>query len=500
MQMLEILLEENALGSVRPVEVVANAPVSMLVPALVKELNLPQTDSYGRQLAYRLYSDFEGRVSVLPEDKSLAACGIQPGAKLALDGYVVNGFMPTRMPNAQEPNDPTFYSSMTLTDYSNLPALDKHTSAFMPSVKKKGRRLTRRAFILLGGAVLGIGTGIGYAMYRSSMHSNPAKMEPTIMAARTPLTKPTIPTMARPILSFTQHQQAVHAVAWSLAGSMLASGANDGRLLIWNTAGVVHTQVRQAGPVRAIAWSPDGQKIAAGAANQVTFMDPLTGKVLARSAHRHTAAVTGLAWSISHPLWMVSGALDKQAVVWNTRTYHPQTIFTRHTSPIESLSWAPDGQTIASSSHGGVVRVWNAAGGQEVHGYYFDGQTPLRASAFASSGAQLAVGGDDGIVRLWNGLVCLQQRQSAFGNQCMDAPTHLHAHTKIVRAVAWSPDARLLATGGDDGLLAIWYPAQGHVPLFVVHHDAPVQAITWSQDGKQVATGSGNTVTIWELQ
>ena len=500
MQVLEILLEENFLGSVRPVEVVANVPVSLLVPALVEELNLPQTDSYGRQLAYRLCSAFEGRVFVLPEDKSLGASGIQPGAKLALDCYLVSGFMPSRMPNDQEGYDRSFYSSMTLTDYNNLPALDKHTSALMPSIKKKGRRLTRRAFILLGGAVLGIGTGIGYATYRSSMNSNPTKMEPTVVAKRTPLTKPTIPTMARALLSFTQHQQPVHAVAWSPVGSMLASGANDGRLLIWNTAGVVHTQVQQAGPVRAIAWSPDGQKIAAGAANQVTFLDPLAGTVLARSTHRHTAAVTALAWSTSHSLWMVSGALDKQAVVWNTTTYHTQTIFTRHMSPIESLSWAPDGQTIGSSSLGGVVRVWNAVNGQEVHGYYFDGQTPLHASAFAPSGAQLAVGGDDSIVRLWNGLICLQQRQSEFGTQCMDAPTHLHAHTKTVRTLAWSPDARLLATGGDDGLLAIWYPAQSHVPLFVVHHDTPVQALAWSPDGKQVATGSGNTVTIWEFQ
>ncbi len=497
MQVLEILLEENALGSVRPVEVVANVPVSLLVPALVEELNLPKTDGSGRQLAYRLCSAFEGRVCVLPEDKSLAASDIKPGAKLALDCYVVTGLIPTRM--QQEHCDPTFYSSMTLTDHSNFPALDKHTSALMPSIKKKGSRLTRRAFILLGGAVLGIGTGIGYAMYHSSMRSNPAKMEPTIVATRAPLIKPTIPTMAKAVLSFTQHEQPVHAVAWSPVGSMLASGANDGQLLFWNTAGVVHTKVQQAGPVRALAWSPDGQKIATGAANQVTFLNALTGTTLARSTHHHTAAVSSLAWSIAHPLWIVSGALDKQAIVWNTTTYHPQTIFTRHMSPIESLSWALDGQTIGSSSLGGVVRVWNAVNGQEVHGYYFDGQTPLHASAFAPSGAQLAVGGDDSIVRLWNGLVCLQQRQSGFGNQCMDVPTHLRAHTKIVRALAWSPDARLLATGGDDGLLAIWYPAQRHVPLFVVRHDAPVQALTWSPDGKQIATGAGNTVTIWQL-
>ena len=91
--------------------------------------------------------------------------------------------------------------------------------------------------------------------------------------------------------------------------------------------------------------------------------------------------------------------------------------------------------------------------GQEVHGYYFDGQIPLHALAFAPTGMLLAVGGDDGAIRLWNGLNCQQQAQGAFGNRCMDAPQHLRAHTKLVRATAWSPDGRFLATGG----MMVWW-------------------------------------------
>src|SRR6266516_3667231 len=158
------------------------------------------------------------------------------------------------------------------------------------------------------------------------MRSNPAKMEPTIVATRAPLIKPTIPTMAKAVLSFTQHEQPVHAVAWSPVGSMLASGANDGQLLFWNTAGVVHTKVQQAGPVRALAWSPDGQKIATGAANQVTFLNALTGTTLARSTHHHTAAVSSLAWSIAHPLWIVPAGLDKQPMLGVNTSYNTQTI------------------------------------------------------------------------------------------------------------------------------------------------------------------------------
>jgi WD40 repeat protein len=65
--------------------------------------------------------------------------------------------------------------------------------------------------------------------------------------------------------------------------------------------------------------------------------------------------------------------------------------------------------------------------------------------------------------------------------------------------LAWSPDARFLATGGDDGMLAIWHKAQSQTPLLKVLHSAPVLALAWSADGKQVATASGNSVSIWGL-
>jgi len=81
----------------------------------------------------------------------------------------------------------------------------------------------------------------------------------------------------------------------------------------------------------------------------------------------------------------------------------------------------------------------------------------------------------------------------------MDVPVRLQAHTGNVRTLAWSPDGRFLATGGDDGMLAFWYPAQSQTPLFRVHHNAPVLALAWSSNGKQVATASGNNVTIWGL-
>ncbi len=508
MQTVQILIEENAYGAVRPMEVVATASVAALVPAIVEELKLPQTDLFGNKLVYILRYHSGG--PVLPENKSLEASGVDPGAKLTLDSYVMDSSVATLFPSEQAHSQPSFYSSRTMTDVESFPAFGKDTSASLPVVgqRKKNHRWTRRAFLVLSGAALGAGgLGLGYAAYRS-MVTNSTLLTKTMHAPVKPVqtkqavTQQVVPTNATSLLIFSQHQQSVRSVTWSPDGKMLASGASDEQVLIWDLIGTVLARKGQAGVVRSVAWSPDGQQLAVGAANQVQFLNPLNGTVLARPAQIHTDAVTTVAWSNRQPELLVSGGLDKKAVVWNSNSYTPQTIFTGHTTAIESAAWASDSTTIATSSHGGVVRVWNAGNGQQVHGFFMDAQLPMRAVSFASAGEQLAVGGDDGIVRLWNGLVCQSQNQNAngFGNQCLDTPQRLHAHQGHVRALAWSPDARFLATGGDDGVLAIWYPNQSQTALLKIDHNAPLLALAWSADSKQVATASGNSVTIWRLQ
>ncbi|MGZ3624307.1 MAG: WD40 domain-containing protein [Ktedonobacteraceae bacterium] len=502
MQTVQILIEENAYGAVRPMEVVATAPVAALVPAIVEELKLPQADLFGNKLVYVLRHHSGG--PIIPEYKSLEASGVNPGTKLSLDSYVVDGSVATLFKSEPVQAPHSFYSSQTMTDVQSFPELGKDTSASLPVVghKKKSRRWTRRALLVAGGAALGAGgLGLGYAAYRSMMTNStmlttmmhaPAKNVPTTSA----VTQQVVPTKATSVFVFSQHQQSVRALTWSPDGKMLASGANDTQLLIWDLQGNVLVRKEQDGAVRSVAWSPDGKQLALGAAKQLQIINPWNGALIAQPAQMHTDAITTLAWSSRQPSMLVSGGLDKKAIVWNTISYTPQTIFTAHTTAIESATWAPDNVTIATSSHGGVVRVWNAESGQQVHGFFMDAQIPMRAVSFASAGPQLAVGGDDGLVRLWNGLMC----QNGSGTQCLDAPQRLHAHQGHVRTLAWSPDARFLATGGDDGMLAIWYLSQSQTPLFKVAHDAPLLALAWSADNKLVATASGNNVTIWRLQ
>ncbi len=53
----------------------------------------------------------------------------------------------------------------------------------------------------------------------------------------------------------------------------------------------------------------------------------------------------------------------------------------------------------------------------------------------------------------------------------------LHEHRQDVCGLAWSPDGRMLASGGNDNLLNIWSPVvAGPLPLHsLTHHQAAVK-------------------------
>lgn len=506
-------------------EVSAEAPLSQLLPALVKELGLPQRDPGGQPLVYLL------RVGdrTLPEHASLRMLGVRAEEHLKIEAHsTTSSIVPTqraKQPALAVTHSNEFYSDQTLTDIGVFGATNNPASpnaaytfdqqapehySFPPIDMMDGKpRRSRRAFLVGGSALLACaGIGLGYAAYRSLSSVTPPPTPGPAVSGPVVSTKPTtaaipnaaLPTRANSLLAFTQHQQTVRTVAWSPDGTQVVSGANDRLLLIWDTTGHVNRRMAQVAAVHAATWSPNGQQLAVAAANQVLFLNALNGKVDARNTHTHKGTVMALAWSKQQPQMLVSAGSDKLAVVWNTQTFQPQVFFRKHGNPIMSATWASDGQTVGTCSTGGVTRIWNGQNGQELHGFFMDGQATTPVLAFEPTGTHLAVGGADGVIRLWaNGLTCQVEGQGNTAGQCMDQPRHLQAHTKAIRALAWSPDGRFLASAGDDGQLLIWYPAQSQKPLVKVTQKAAILALSWSPDGKKVATASGRVVTLWEL-
>jgi len=513
MQKLEVLIEENASGSVRPVEVIADAPVGALVPALVEELKLPETDPFGKKLVYMLRYASGGQI--LPANTTLIASGVGPGARLALDAYVpLGGSGATPVQSGRVQPDPVLHSAVTIADaegFAPLAPFDaSHTSGALPLTEKKDRRWSRRAFVLLGGAVLGVGgAGLGYAAYHAyttgALHGNTVKQttlptQPATTTKAKPAQAPKkapFPTTAQAVFTFNNHQQTVRAVGWSSDGTMLASGSDDTHVLIWSPTGQVLHDLPHPGAVMTLAWSADAQRLVTGALNQVAFYTVQNATRVA--LHHHAQTVTSVTWDAHDQMQAASASQDTRVIIWNTNNYQAQTRFMRHTTPVSGISWSSDGQSIASATQGGVIRVWNSGNAQELHGGY-DIQVPVTALAFAPTGMQLAAGGSDGAVRIWNGLTCQQQANATIANQCLDTPLTLQVAPTPVHTLSWSPDARFLAVGTGDGKVTVWYPAHDQQkPIVTAQQNETIRSLTWSPKGDQLASASGKTVTLFKL-
>ncbi|GAB4296759.1 MAG: hypothetical protein Fur0025_34510 [Oscillatoriaceae cyanobacterium] len=133
---------------------------------------------------------------------------------------------------------------------------------------------------------------------------------------------------------------------------------------------------------------------------------------------------------------------DKDIYLWDLTTGQFLRQLTGHTSWVYSLSFSPDGQTLASGSDDNTVRLWDVATGRELR--QLTGHTSsVYSVSFSPDGQTLASGSDDNTVRLWDVATGQELRQ-------------LQGHKDWVRSVSFSPDGQTLASGSGDGVVRLW--------------------------------------------
>src|SRR5436305_1870787 len=76
----------------------------------------------------------------------------------------------------------------------------------------------------------------------------------------------------------------------------------------------------------------------------------------------------------------------------------------------------------------------------------------------------------------------------------------LEGHENVVYSVAFDPEGKLLASGGNDWTVKLWEVASGKPLRTLEGHKSGVLSVAFHPEGRMLASGSiDNTVKLWEV-
>ncbi|XP_068686689.1 cell division cycle protein 20 homolog [Montipora foliosa] len=170
----------------------------------------------------------------------------------------------------------------------------------------------------------------------------------------------------------------------------------------------------------------------------------------------------------------------------------------------------------------GALYIWNPVTGETNHLIQMDGEDYISSVKWIQQGSIMAVGNSNGHVQLWdlNHCTCVRvmeghaarvgslawnsyilssgSRSGAIHHHDVRIASHhvgsLLSHTQEVCGLEWSPDGKLLASGGNDNVLNIWTQSRTEEPLHsVTDHQAAVKAVAWCPWQPSVLASGGGT-------
>ena len=194
----------------------------------------------------------------------------------------------------------------------------------------------------------------------------------------------------------------VNAVTFSPDGRVLATGANDGTVMLWDprTRQAMGKPLVPGGPIAGLAFSPDGRTLASGSKNgEVILWDWETGRKIGKPLKGHSGGVTSVAFTADGNL-LASSSFEGPVVIRDPKKdASTEEVLKGHR--VQSLAFTHDGHVLAGGTQEGTVVLWDTATWKQIGEPLVGPRDWVNSLAFSWDDGTLVAGSEDKTVYLW---------------------------------------------------------------------------------------------------
>ncbi len=288
--------------------------------------------------------------------------------------------------------------------------------------------------------------------------------------------------------SLLGHTEQIRAVAYSPLGDLVATGGIDKTIKLWKPADgtLVRTFDEGLGFISSLAFSPDGQSLAVGCEEPFTaFILNVADGSRRHTLKGHTTSVRTVAFNPDGSR-LATGGYEPKLRIWNTATGEE---IGKNAAPLTSgiseIAFGADCKMMALGLGDGTVVLQNAETGAHEQTLRLQ-DSGIWSLAFSHRGRRLVSAGPGQEVKICDGTT---------GKDLLNVEPRIHC-------VAASPDGRWLALAQHDGAVVLWDVAAGKAHDVLRGHERPVAVLAFSPDARLLASGGGNgdgKIRTWDV-